>query len=114
MTIRRTVSLPVLAVAAVALAGAGCASHQITGTWKGGSPSPGDFEVGGMTLADDGTYTAFANYDGKTRGFSGSWDMDGDDLVLDAGRRYSTDLDGDRLTLTDPRTRITSSLRRIK
>lgn len=91
----------------------GCASNDLVGTWRGAEGQPGSFTVGGMTLAADGTYTAYANYGGDTRGFSGAWTVEGDELVLgDGNRRYLIERDGDSLTLTDPQTTLATALER--
>ena len=61
--------------ASLTIALGGCSTGQYTGTWTS-TVQEGDFQLGGMTLSSDGTYTAYADYGGDTRGFSGTWTID--------------------------------------
>ncbi|MEO1511353.1 MAG: hypothetical protein AAFU70_04700 [Planctomycetota bacterium] len=106
---------------------AGCHT-QYTGTWiSEPGASTGDFRLGGMTLAPDGTYTAFANYGGPTRGFSGSWEIErvagSDVLVFQPPRpgtepvRYDVAFDAeddDVLLVTDRGTNTTTRLLEVE
>ena len=58
----------------------GCQHARYVGTWSSAPGSAtGEFEIGGMTLAGDMSYTAFASYSGRDRGFSGEWSVERSD-----------------------------------
>ena len=113
-----------IALTSFTLAIAGCSSSQYAGTWSSHPAEPeGDFRLGGMTLSTDGTYTAFADYGGTTRGFSGTWEIettDGQDvLVFQTGRpgaepaRYAVTRDADDsnvLIIEEPQSGTTTRL----
>lgn len=115
-------ALPLLACGA-----GGCARSQYTGSWASNPASDvGDFRLGGMTLARDGTYTAFADYQAETRGFSGFWAIEageaGDVLIFESPRpgtppvRYPVRFGDDEglLLVTDPQSGITTPLVQIE
>ncbi|MGB0714598.1 MAG: hypothetical protein ACPGXK_01890, partial [Phycisphaerae bacterium] len=54
-------------LAIIGVMATGCASKYV-GTWQSIDDEASNFSIGGMTLAPDGTYTAFANYGGTSRG----------------------------------------------
>jgi hypothetical protein len=94
------------------MAGEGNNGPNSVGTWVSADEG-GPVSIGGMTLAPDGTYTAFAVYGEETRGFSGKWMLEGTDLVLDAGRRYGLEkMEDGTVHLTDPASGTKSALRR--
>lgn len=102
----------ILMLATLALVSTGCASKYV-GTWQGTQDAESPFSIGGMTLAADGTYTAYANYDGTSRGFTGCWTIQEDELVLEhANRSYGVELDGDVMILTDRDTGSSAKLMR--
>ncbi|GEM_PF-4866316 len=90
----------VLAAAALV----GCSSHdKVVGTWTNAAPSEQRFEMRGMTLAEDGTYTAYARVGDRVRGFNGEWDIVDGMLVLEEENlRYSFEREGDQLIVMDP------------
>jgi len=105
----------------------GCAGPKYSGTWQSASgEAVGDFALGGMTLSPDGTYTAYADYAGTTRGFSGVWTVqrEGADewLVFESPRpgqpavryRVRFDAEGDVLLVTDPQTGIQTRLVEVR
>jgi hypothetical protein len=105
-------------VTAAAAAITGCANSgpnmdRLEGTWTNAAPSQAPFEMKGMTLASDGTYTAYARIGRSVEGFSGEWTTDGDTLVLqESDRRYEFTRDGERLTVIDPRSDRAQTLER--
>ncbi|MEM0984292.1 MAG: hypothetical protein AAGI17_10115 [Planctomycetota bacterium] len=117
---RSHVTAAALASLALGLGLGGCAS-QYVGTWQGATPPGDDFQVGGMTLSPDGTYTAYATYANSTRGFTGNWDIgtdaDGDDVLrLGSGQEYAILRDAenpDVITLVDAKTGLSTKLNRI-
>ncbi|MEN0020341.1 MAG: hypothetical protein AAF747_05615 [Planctomycetota bacterium] len=113
-------SVKAVCLSSLAITLCGCASTGYVGTWSSAQPeAAGSFQLGGMTLAPDGTYTAFADYGGTTRGFSGTWSIDADQLVFENPRpgaqpvRYDADLQGDSLTVTDSSSGTVTELQRI-
>ena len=113
-----------IGLASLTIALGACSTGQFTGTWTSES-SDGDFQLGGMTLSADGTYTAFADYGGTTRGFSGTWSIesseDQETIVFETARpggkpvRYQIERDADEnvLIVTDPRSGTVTRLAEV-
>lgn len=80
---------------------AGC--HSVAGTWELAPGQPvGTVSFGAMTLANDGTFTAEANYGGKIRVITGHYTYGGGEIRFDAdgkSRSYDAMLTGDELTI---------------
>ncbi|MFO0830190.1 MAG: lipocalin family protein [Phycisphaerales bacterium] len=97
---------------------AGCATSSVTGTWTGrGTSKDTPFNFGNVSFVGDGTFTAEAQYDGKSRVQSGTWSTKGNELDLraaDASRVYTFALKGNELTVTDPKSGRSLTLDRLK
>ncbi len=111
-----------LVVTVSALVG-GCASSAdrsatdpLIGTWRGReAPTDSAFEFASVTFAPDGTYTAQLRYDGDVRADSGRWSYEGETLTIGEGdRRYTAKVRGNELTVTEPRSRTTVTLDRLR
>jgi len=64
----------------------------------------------------DNTFTAEARYGGNTRVQSGTWAAEGENLHLTSGntkRDYTYKLEGNALTVTDPKSKHAITLDRI-
>lgn len=96
-------------VLACLLAVVGCQA-PIAGTWKMAPDQPkGKVSFGAMTLAEDGTFTAEADYGTGVKVTSGYYCYCCDKLCFDSDghqRKYDATLDGDVLTVTHDKTSI--------
>lgn len=126
-------SLPVLlTLLAGVFATAGCDSFErddddakyedspLVGTWRGRETNEQTpFQFASITFAPDGTYTAQMKYNGNTVADSGGWQLAGDTLTVggeDASKRrtYTVKPQGDELAVTDPQSKMTVTLDRLK
>ncbi len=98
----------------------GCVSTQYTGTWQGTADASAEgFHFGGLTLGPDGGYTAYANYGGGTKGYTGTYEIeageDGHMLMLeDSGRSYVISRADGTLLIKDPQTGVETTLTRVE
>ncbi len=106
-------------VAGVSLIGlllGGCAA-PIVGTWKGrDADSSTTFSFGSVSFVGDKTFTAEARYAKDTRVQSGTWQTEGDHLILNANkqeRRYTYRVQGGELTVTEPKSGHSITLDRL-
>jgi len=92
-----------LGLALALLALQGCQS-SLAGTWKLAPNQPhGKVDVAAMTLADDGTFTAQAHYNGRTETMTGTYMVKDGELVFDQNgkkRTYKIEQNGDELIVT--------------
>jgi hypothetical protein len=111
MNARGLLVLPLLALA-------GCASNSIVGTWSGRAPAGAQpFSFGSVTFVGDNTFTAEARYGNEVRVQSGTWSADGDNLRLSAAgaeRSYTYRVGDDELVVTDPESKNSITLDRMK
>jgi len=101
----------------LALGLGGCSSSGVVGTWTGrGSGANAPFSFGSVSFVGDNTFTAEARYGGNTRVQSGTWAAEGENLHLTSGntkRDYTYKLEGNALTVTDPKSKHAITLDRI-
>jgi hypothetical protein len=100
----KLVKLAPLALAAALLAG--CAGSGIQGSWKStNEPSGSDFELGKVTFAEDGSYTATVMYADQERDDAGTWTFEDGKLTLEGHggtRTYDAAIVDGEMVITNP------------
>ena len=103
---------------AVALGLVGCAGSPIVGTWAGsGEATDRPFTFGSVSFVGDQTFTAEARYNNQSRVQTGTWKATDNELHLTAGetrRDYTYKVQGDTLTVTEPKSGQSIALNRLK
>jgi hypothetical protein len=111
MNARGLLVIPLLALG-------GCSSNSVVGTWSGRAPAGAQpFSFGSVSFVGDNTFTAEARYGDEVRVQSGTWTTEGDNLNLDAAgakRSYTYRVENDELTVTDPQSKNSITLDRMK
>jgi len=106
----------VVGVASVGLFLGGCAA-PLVGTWKGrDSDNKTSFSFGSVSFVGDKTFTAEAKYANDTKVQSGTWQTEGDRLILHADkqeRRYTYKVNDGELTVTEPKSGHSITLDRM-
>jgi hypothetical protein len=108
-----------IASAVLFLSLTGCASMSpVVGTWSAkGASNDAPFTFGSVSFVGDKTFTAEAKYGGESRVQSGSWSIEGDQLMLNAGstkRQYTYKMQDGDLVVTEPKSGHSVTLERTR